>query len=331
MKKFDSKKYHQEYRKRKLTEDPVAYRAKMAMFARNWRTKNRDHVRNYQRSRQETGDIANENNVIFYGYKEPLRKFEGGFGYQGVLMYMKDVGKVQCHLCGKLFRALNNGHLGKVHKITAAEYKEKTGLSQQTSLLSEETRVKILDRGWNPNNMEELEKARERRREITKKTGKDPQSHPKIRLEIKNQRGTCPDQLLDIIEKTIKSHGRVMTAEEFLKFHNGKYMGSIRATYGTWTNALEKLGKRPNNLPKYDRQSLLDALKNFYEVNKRTARWSDFARGLVPSPFAYYKQFKNLNHARLLAGVPLIIQLSSRKKEEWMPSKQEREKMLQNI
>ena len=28
-------------------------------------------------------------NIIFYGYKEPLTKFKEGFGYRGVLSYSK--------------------------------------------------------------------------------------------------------------------------------------------------------------------------------------------------------------------------------------------------
>ena len=305
-------------------------RIKKAIFAKNWRVKNRDHVLDYMRRRLSTGEKASPDNIIFYGYKEPLQRFEEGFGYKGVLMYHKDKGKVQCHLCGRLFKMLNNGHLGKIHGITAREYKIKTELKLSSALCGEETREKLLKRGWNPNHMKELEKVQERRRIIIKETGKDPQSHHKMSLETKNERGTCPDQLLDIIEKTIKSYGRVPTMEEFLSFHSGKYTGSIRKTFGGWTAALKKLGKRPpkrtGNVP-YTREELCDYLSEFFRINERTPRWSDFNRGLLPDGRVYYKYFKNLNHARLLANVPLIIP-NSRHNSEWVPSQKEREKML---
>lgn len=304
------------------------YKKDRADYAKNWREKNREKCRADVRERLNTGIESNKDNIIFYGYKEPLTKFEGGFGYKGVLMYHKDKGKVQCHLCGLLFKQLNNGHLGKVHGITASQYKEKTGLSYSTALCGEETREKYINRGWNPNHMEELKKAQEKRKLYIKEKGKDPQLHPRMALEKYNERGTCPDQLLDIIDKTVKSYGRVMTQEEFLSFHAGKYLGSIRRTFGTWTNALYKLDLKTNKPEPYTREKLCAYLQDFYKINKRTARWSDFNRGLLPHWRLYYSHFKNLNHARLLANVPLVIDLGRRKKEDWLPSEEERYNML---
>lgn len=313
--------------RQRLIDNPIKERARRAEFAKKWRAKNIDKVRQDSRKRKETG-IGEP--VLFYGYKEPLTKFKGGHGYNGVLSYSKDRDKIQCHFCGKLFRSINNGHLMKVHGLTASEYKEKTQLSLSASLVGEGTRQKLLDRPYNPNHMQELKKVWEKRREIIKSTGQDPQKHHKISLEIKNKRGTCPDQLLDIIEKTVKSYGRTMTQEEFLKFHAGKYLGSIRNTYGTWTNALAKLGLRTNKTPDHTRESLLGEMKNFYRVHKRTPRWSDFQRGLLPDANAYYRQFKGLNHARLLAGLPIIMNVG-RQRKEWKPTKIESQKMIDNF
>lgn len=323
------RKTHNDKARQRLVDDPVGERKKRAEAARKWRAKHPDKSRAINRGRLNTGKMETEDTVLFYGYKEPLRKFEGGYGYQGVLSYSKDHDKVQCHLCGLLFRTLNNGHLMGVHSLTASEYKEKTGLSSSTALVGEGTRLKLIERGHNPNHMEELKKAQEKRRERKRKGLKDMQSGAKLSLERKNQRGTCPDQLLAIIDRTIKSYGRVPTEKEFLRFHNGKYMGSIRNTYGTWTNALSKLGKRPNAV-KYTSEELLEAVRNFYQVHKRTPRWSDFEqRGLLPSTGPYYARFKSLNNVRLSAGVPLVIPCGYKKSEEWMPTPAEREKMLQ--
>lgn len=304
------------------------FKFKVAKLAQAWRDKNREKVRSDGRKRNGTG-VDGEGDVLFYGYKEPLRKFEGGFGYKGVISYSKDKDRIQCHFCGKLFKSINNGHLMKIHGMTASDYKQKVELSPTASLVGEGTRKKLLDRPYNPMHMEELKKAWKKRKAHIKKTGKDSQSHPKMRLEIKNKRGTCPDQLLDIIEKTIKSFGRVPTMEEFKNFHGGKFYGSIRATYGTWTNALAKLGKNTHH-KEFTTEQLVDAIKNFYKVNKRTPRWSDFERGLLPSSTAYYNHFKNLNHARLLAGAPLIVQMG-RYRQEYKPKKYDVARMLANI
>jgi hypothetical protein len=314
----------------RLKNNPDKERAKRAKAAREWRKTHPDGSRKHNRSRIGTGEDGTPETVLFYGYKEPLRKYDGGFGYQGVLSYSKTHDKVQCHMCGKLFRSLNNGHLMQVHGVTAYEYKESTGLSQQTALVGEGARLKLIERGHNPNHMVELKKAQEKRRERIKKGLKDTQSGKKMSLEVKNKRGTCPDQLLAIIDRTIKSYGRVPTEEEFLSFQNGRYMGSIRRTYGTWTNALSKLGQHPN-MVRYSENDLLDAMRNFYQVNNRTPRFSDMERGLLPSASAYYSKFKSINNARLKAGLPLVIKVGHRKSEEWMPTPEERERMISKI
>lgn len=317
-----------EWKRQRLLSDPIGERARLAASARRWRAKHPDNARKFQRNANGVVMEPTPEDIMFYGYKEPLRKFEGGFGYQGVLMTTKDKERVQCHFCGMCFRSLNNGHLMNVHKLTAAQYKTKVGLSQQTALVGESTRKKLIDRGWNPNHMEELKKAQQRRRERIAKGLKDKNSGFKLSLEKKNERGTCPDQLLDIIDKTVKSFGRIPTGEEFTKFHNGKYMGSVRNTYGTWTNALLKLGHKTHHSESWTQEKLAEPLKNFYAVHQRTPRWSDFRRGLLPNPSIYYKHFKNLDHARVVAGVPILVNLGGRRTEEWMPTKEERNKLL---
>lgn len=316
--------------RQKLIDDPVGERARRAQIARNWRAAHPDASRKFQRKKNKVGMLANPDDVIFYGYKPPFRKFEGGFGYEGVLMYSKSEGKVQCHLCGGLFRMLNNGHLVKVHGITAAEYKDKVGLNQSSALMGEETREKLLSRPYNPNHMEELRKAQIRRRERIKKGLPDLQSGFKQSLEKKNERGTCPEQLLDRIRDAVKQLGHTPTLEEFLRLNEGKYTGSIRATYGTWTNAMMKLGLQTHH-KSYTKEELLEAMRTFYQVNHRSPKWSDMERGLLPSSTAYYNHFKGINHARLLANVPLVIANGKRKSEEWTPTESQRQQMLAKI
>lgn len=334
MNPYDQKEINRQKRnakaRQRLIDNPVEERAKRARFAREWRKRHPEN-REYNRKRLGTGEMpSSPDDIIFYGYKPPFRKFKGGFGYEGVLMYSKLDQKVQCHFCGRLFRAINNGHLKKVHNLTAREYKEKVGLSQGSALCGEETRKKLLERGHNPRHMEELRKAQEKRRERKKKGLPDLQSGTKLSLEKKNERGTCPEQLLDRIRDAIKKNGGIIpTMEEFVRMNEGKYYGSIRNTYGTWTNAVEKLGHSTHRNV-YSEQDLLDSMQTFYRVHKRTPRWSDMKRGLLPSATAYYGKFRSMNNARLKAGVPLLIQYGHRS-EEWVPTSAQREKMLSKI
>lgn len=312
-------------KKKESTPEKKAYHRKMY---HKYRENNPERFRERDRKINGTGEIANPDEVMFYGYKEPLKKFQGGFGYHGVLTYSKDKGKVQCHICGRLFKSLSN-HITRCHGLTAKEYKFKTGLAQTTALISEETREKMLlrPRGCNDEQLRKVQKDYIKSGKRHKKIGKP------LALEIKNKRGTCPDQLLDIIDKTIKSYGRVPTVKEFLSFHNGKFLASIEKTYGSWGRALKKMNQRPRGetKQKHTKDDLIEAIKNFYEVNNRTPRWSDFNRGLLPPASSYYRDFKNLNHARLVANVPVLISVGRRVVDEWKPTEEERRKQLMRM
>jgi hypothetical protein len=325
------KKRHQERMK-----DP-AYRQKKKEQAAAWRAKNKpkhtEYLRERKRKQSGVGAIPDPDEILFYGYKEPLRPFKEGHGYEGVLIFSKGQDKIQCHFCGGMFKTLA-AHL-KMHGLTATEYREKTKLAASTALVGEGTRLRIVE--GIKRTPEQIEAAKENLAKANKKLkgmerdkGKRVRGMKFLPLETKNKRGTCPDQLLDIIDKTIKSYGRVPSKTEFLSFHNGKYMGSIRYTYGTWENALKKLGERSLR-HHYTDNDLLDAMRNFHKVHKRTPRYSDHQRGLLPSANTYYSRFKTLNNARLKANVPLVIQVSRKNYEEWTPTEEERGQMLDRL
>ena len=78
--------------------------------------------------------IGSDDEILYYGYKEPLTKFEGGFGYKGVVSYSKDRQQVQCHFCGRFFRNVGI-HAKFSHGLHSSEYKVKIGLAQKTALV----------------------------------------------------------------------------------------------------------------------------------------------------------------------------------------------------
>ena len=63
-------------------------------------------------------------------------------GQLGVLAYDEAEDKIQCHLCGKWFRGLNN-HVRASHSFTVEEYREEFGLNRGQSLICEGTKQKL--------------------------------------------------------------------------------------------------------------------------------------------------------------------------------------------
>lgn len=63
------------------------------------------------------------------------------YGQIGVLEYDSE-DKIQCHICGRWYRGLNN-HVWKTHGWTADDYREEFGLNRGQSLICEGTRQKL--------------------------------------------------------------------------------------------------------------------------------------------------------------------------------------------
>jgi len=269
--------------------------------------------------RQLRGNIIpNQDELLFYGYKEPLRKFENGYGYKGVLSYSKDRDMVQCHFCGRLYKNVGS-HAYFTHGYTRNEYKDKTGLEHNTALVGEGTRTKLILAHKDTDSFSHVGKSREEiNSHMTAMSKKaDRSNNGKWSLERRNKHGLCPDQLLDRVKTLETKLGRRPTAKEYAKEY-GSYQ-SIITVYGTWNTALEKADIRTYTEEKSGRSSpewLLSQLQDFYKKYGRTARTSDGRRGLVPSHQIYHKVFGSFNNARILAGVPVIIPLSKYRYDE---------------
>ncbi len=280
---------------------------------------NRVKAVNFQRNRIKTGNSVDEVGDIFFGnVKEPLMPVpKGNHGYLGVLTYNKTKDKIQCHICGLFFKSLSgSGHL-KLHGLDNEEYKEKFSLDRTMALVSESTRVKHLNALLNRDDyatlQSELKKYREtdEHKQKSKTTNKDK----KRRIYAKNKTGTCPLQLLDRVKVLQEKLGFIPNSEDFKREYKGKYIGSIQQIYGSYNKALEYMGITPRDQfePTYSQDELIKFIKDFYMRFDRSPCNTDFKRGYLPSAHTYYRRFKSLNHARALAGVPLIISLGGYK------------------
>lgn len=253
--------------------------------------------------------------LTFYNYKEPLKKIENGFGYYGTLAVTKDGTGVQCHICGQIHERLDN-HVYKIHKMKVSEYKKKFGLAATTALVSEKVRRKSKEvmMEWlaSPEGKEHLK----RLIESNKNRKKGSTKGYKERLETKNKKGTCPDQLLEKIKEVKEKLGRVPTSTEFQEHTGGqRYQLLIRATFGTWANALGMLGFKPPERTgsdgagsRYTSDELLEFLNIYAQENRKLPTATDCRRGLLPAESTYKRHFGSLVKARARADVNRFIE-----------------------
>lgn len=278
-------------------------------------------IRNEERKRQERGNIVpNDDELIFYGYKEPLSLFPGGYGYSGVLKYNKERDMVQCHICGRIFRSLGC-HIFKVHNLSAHDYKIKTGLQQKTALVGEGTRKLLIEAHKDIPSFSQIGKSKKEIKKHMKHMSDlgSTKSKKQWTLERRNEEGNCPEQLIEKIKNLGEKLGRRPTAKEYQKEY-GSFQ-SIITVWGTWDKALEMAKITTYTSEKSirsDPQFLINCLKDFYKRYGRTPRASDMRRGLLPSHATYWNVFGTLNNARQAAGIPVILMNGRYKWEEVM-------------
>ncbi len=257
--------------------------------------------------------ILNEDDgLILMNYKEPLTKVKEGFGYYGALLLSLDKKKLQCHICGNLYEHVGV-HLRHAHKMTAYDYKVKFQLSTRTALISESVRMKLKQIAYNSfHNLSQKEKKEihEKAIEGTKKFNKERGSGWTTALEIKNKRGTCPDQTLAKIAECRDSIGHVPSRTDF-KLYCGtqRYLHLCKSHFGSWTNALKRCGFKNKEWKKgketkKTNDELLNALSEFYEDTGKIPTASDARRGNIPYEDIYVRRFGGWQKARKLAGIP---------------------------
>lgn len=258
--------------------------------------------------------------LTFYHYKEPLKVVDGGFGYQGALLSTIDGTQVQCHICGELFADVGRHAISSHKEIvpTVRDYKERFGLAYSTALISESERDRrkmLMIKQWSRYTPEQRDRLRARIRKAAKKWHEARAAHkrrqPKITLETKNKRGTCPDQLLEKVNKCAADLGHTPSKAEFIDYCKGsqRYVHLISATFGSWTEAVKLAGLSAREHAQssgrriYSDEELLDALSLFQQENQKIPSYTDSRRGLLPDAGIYQRRFGSLPKARKLAGI----------------------------
>lgn len=293
----------------------------MKTYGKKYRKDNKDKKRAanvaWKRRKSHKKHTA-EGALILGPYKLPLKNVEEGkgFGYYGALSF-DTKSRLQCHICGDLHDELGL-HL-RLHNISADDYRSKFQLSFKTSLISERQREKRkvqMARLWS-SMTEDQRRARKAKSEKGRRKWWKTYTYKKGELtsETKNKRGTCPDQLLELIKIAANSYGRTPSIVEFEEFHKTtRFKPIIVRTYGSWNRAVKAAGWKPNmgriNSPKgiakkkYSKEELLDLLHGYYEEHGVTPSASDSRRGFLPSERVFTTRFGSFPEARRQAGLP---------------------------
>jgi hypothetical protein len=238
---------------------------------------------------------------VLIGYKEPLTKVEDGFGFYGTIAYDKSEKYTQCHECGFFFENLGM-HINKKHSKTANQYRVEYGLPTTLSLRAPKTKSYQWET-WQSLDIEQRKKKLEQLSEA--RTRPMPSKISKKSLYAKNLEGRCPEQLLDKIVTLKHKLGHTPSSTEFVKEYGSGFLGSIRLTFGTWNEAVTLLGMSPRKAGgerEYDKENLLDMLRNFYIDKGREPMSSDNA-GLLPSRQTYSRHFGSWTNAKQEAGI----------------------------
>lgn len=257
--------------------------------------------------------LTSDTTLTIKHYKEPLLPIpkNKGYGYYGALLITLDGDKVQCHICGETYRQLSL-HIYQTHKMKVAEYREKFQLSYTTALVSETLRQEMKERTLAY--LRTLTKAQIAA--FRAKALANQRHNPKrfkIRLETKNRRGTCPDQLLYKIREVTEKIGHTPSLAEFIHETDGqRYKHLIFTTFGSWLRAL-KLAKltpkeRSEGLKKrYSNEELLEHLALYAQEHGKLPTATDSKRGFIPNYEIYLRRFGSFDKARREAGVYDII------------------------
>jgi len=256
----------------------------------------------------------NDTWLTIANYKEPLKAIpkNEGYGYFGTLLMTPDGEYVMCAVCSQLCRDLGR-HVMNSHSDqfeTVRDYKGHFGLAFTTALISEgerlERKQRMLD--WyatlTPEQMKQRLAAAKRGREARSRF------QPKQQLETKNKRGTCPDQLLDKIQKVAEQLGHTPSLRDFVKATGTqRYKHLIFSTFGSWANALKLLNleQKPliggNGVERYSDEYLLESLVNYTLSHQKVPTASDCRAGVLPRWETYKRRFGSFVEARKLSGI----------------------------
>lgn len=247
------------------------------------------------------------------GYKEPMEKVEGGFGYYGAVTETNDGELIQCHICGYYYANVG-AHVRFKHGVASRDYKLKYGLRIMDGLVSKNQRERYQAQYNSTNRKTRADYAAMSAKgaKVMKKKGYKP-GGDMWNAQTRNEKGMCKEQTIAKIKRLAEMTNNRPTENAFCREFGWGQRNVVQHWFGSWAAAMEELG-----LPTWReikasdwverKAKALDDIYAFYEAEHRTPQFSDFkAVSWLPDPKSVIKYFGSLNNARTLAQVPVLV------------------------
>lgn len=222
--------------------------------------------------------------VFRWEEKEPFET--SGRSVRGALEYDRVIDKVKCHECGEWFRSMAF-HLSQRHQMVTRDYKYRHGLRSNTGLcsplISEKMRNIARSRKVTGSLKSSTIDAVAARRQSPSQKGRKYNFQ-----EVLNERGHCKAQTVKLLRQLAEELGR---APKYRDDH--KLALRVSAHFGSWKAGLSEIHMQPNapGQPAYSASLLRESVIEFYVLNRRLPRTSDFGRGRLASLATYNKTF----------------------------------------
>lgn len=250
----------------------------------------------------------------------PFMDYHGGYGFMGVILEDRKSGKIQCHICGGLFKNVAR-HSQHKHDMLAHAYKELTGLNEGTPLVCESTSRKIREAFTNKTKEEQeqiIKTLRANNKFLHSKKGNYHRKKCTAKIQQYNSFGTCDLQAKARFWEEYRKLGRIPTNSEM-----SRGLASLVYTrFDSYENALKAWGigdielknyegfknkkvydarKAQNFFPKYEKEVVINQLKSFYVENSRLPTWTETKRLGFPSRDVFGRIFGTKRKDRILA------------------------------
>lgn len=246
--------------------------------------------------------MSSQRYVIIRGqvfrWEEKAPFVSSGKSVHGAIEYDREAEKVKCHECGEWFRKIGI-HIKNSHPISSVpNYKSKHGIRRCSSLSTPDLRAQMSSNAkrnskfiGNYNNRKYL-------------TIKSAAPRGGVGPEYYNEKGYCPVQIPNKIIAKAAELGRTPAGSDF----KPGFLSAARARYGSWSKACQAAGLQPNALhgKRYSHELLREALMDFYVLNQRLPRRTEWGNGRLASDVTYRTYFGSIPAAYEVAGLGLV-------------------------
>jgi hypothetical protein len=231
---------------------------------------------------------------------EPFMENDNGVGYQGVVMYRKDIDAIQCSVCGSFMKKISSSHL-KTHNLTSDQYRIKFGLFKKIALISKGLSKKLSKisslRARNINH-----KLWEYSKSITSiKTHKNSINRARKIAQFLNKHNLCDAQIenrLSVVKYLSKKVE--ITSSDVYKHDRNLYDNLCKRHEGVENFC--KLYKIITN----DENQLISLLRNSMYLFKKMPTLKEISE--IINIDLIYKHFGSWSRAKMMAGLDQLLE-----------------------